>query len=369
MNDLIANARSLFHRAPSRRTWDDLCALLDRADLSAPGSSDLMRYCEGHLARWPDGLRVAPIRWGLTQLDGARVPQLTLARSAMVSLHGASAEQVTAFCDAPESANLRELDVLDSYTSHDAIGALTGSTLSPKLRRVGHCVSVGNRITTDCPLEELVKAPPVAWKRDGVLDLDSNYVDISRALLGPGALAIRSLTSPSAGVVCRAISRHGGPLNLSALSLSGYDPFIEDDARMISRALLPKLRSLSLTLFNGASSAKGDPLAVLDRSGLLAPLDALSLRGAHPRTADLIAACAPSHLSLSWPHARRSGDLLAGQGDALQSIQLQFGSFRGGLAASNLSSLRSLDIYEATLSIEDYQSLARSPLGLSLIHI
>ncbi len=363
MNDLVSEARSLFHRAPSRRAWRDLCALLEGADLEGADGQALLDYCGGHLSRWPDTLREAPTRWAAAVLDGRARPQLRVARAARLSLAGAGVERVRAFCHSANTANLRRLDVLEHGLPEGTWAALTESPLGARLEHLGH-VFYGELGGEDTGINGLLDAPHANWLREGCLRVDGTLASTARALRGPGARAVRKITSPDVARTCIAIARHDGPLNLRALSFYGGHPFSEEDARALDRDTLPHLASLNVHLGPSVTAAQDDPLGVLTNTGVLAGLTTLSLTGA--RRYDAIYLDAPNlqALSLTRPYHHVSGQLVSGSNlSGLSSLELRSGSFRRGLVGASLERLERLTVDDATLSIEDYQSLRDAPLA------
>jgi hypothetical protein len=363
MHDLISEARALFHRAPSRRAWRDLCALLDHADLTGADGQALLDYCDGHLSRWPDTLREAPTRWAVAALDGRPRPQLRVARSARLSLAGADAAQVRAFFHGPDAANLRRLDALEHGLSEDVWSALKDSPLGARLTHLGH-VFYGELGGEDAAIQGLLDAPHPNWSREGCLRVDGTLASTARALRGPGARAIRKITSPDVAGTCIAIARHDGPLNLRALSFYGGHPFSEEDARALDHATLPHLTSLNVHLGPSATAAQDDPLGVLANAGVLSRLTTLSLTGARRYDAIYLDAPGLRALSLTRPYHHVSGQLLSGANlSGVTSLELRSGSFRRGLVGATPSRLERLTVEDATLSIEDYQVLRDAPIA------
>ncbi len=61
INALFARLRGLLFEPPSPQGWDALCALFDR--LPAEHVDMALLYAQPHLERWPQSMRIPPLRW------------------------------------------------------------------------------------------------------------------------------------------------------------------------------------------------------------------------------------------------------------------------------------------------------------------
>ena len=70
INDHLIALRQLMGSTPDETTWRALCGVIDAVpDAQLEIALD---YVEGHLARWPDELRLAPERWWSRRASGQR---------------------------------------------------------------------------------------------------------------------------------------------------------------------------------------------------------------------------------------------------------------------------------------------------------
>lgn len=80
----FGDLRALVNSAPSGDTWDALCDALDGWDDDSI-QQIVAPYLAAHLDRWPDGLRLAPLRWLERAAARQPVPALSLTRAVCIT--------------------------------------------------------------------------------------------------------------------------------------------------------------------------------------------------------------------------------------------------------------------------------------------
>ncbi len=83
-HEQFGEVRSLLSEAPSASRWWALCALLERVGPDRY-EAELSHYVTRGLQRWPDALRIAPLRWLRAGAQGEPVPWLGLAHNLWIT--------------------------------------------------------------------------------------------------------------------------------------------------------------------------------------------------------------------------------------------------------------------------------------------
>lgn len=329
--DVFGAVRSLMQEAPGEEVWAALCGLLDGVDDPAEREA-IGGYLEGHLARWPDPLRVAPQAWCERALGGEAPPWWQLVRA--VHLMQPTNAMIKALFKAVDVSQVTALTLENEPPTRGAgrsksglVKELTKAGALPQLRRLElrqgnfgdksaellagakNLTGLEELVLTRAQIEEAgyqalaasTTLPPLrALQADGPLDRALGELVTGPLLSRLEALTFNgSLRDEHLAALCEA------PCVTTLRRLSFGAGYLSDDAitAALDSPLFDRLEALDLV---NAGALSGAPLKALMRK----PLDKLDALRLHmtPTREDVEAVCAAPMPALRQLRLRWGGD-------------------------------------------------------------